>query len=223
MDEPCKVVIAHSDPVITRALELACTGRGFEVMATTEAPESVIGQAEGCGPGVLVWGEALGPLPMGAALDRLDRSGMRVIVLVSDCSPARVAALLQPPVCGLFSSDSALSHVTCGVAAVAKGLIVLDRTVAGALNDAWHTDGAGSASARGSLTPREYDVLTAMAAGLATKAIAIRLGMASKTVENHKIRVFQKLGARNQAHAVTIALAGGVLPSADSTGEVDES
>jgi len=53
--------------------------------------------------------------------------------------------------------------------------------------------------------------LTAIVDGLAAKAIARRLGMAVKTVENHKIRIFEKLGARTQAHAVAIAVGHGLV------------
>ena len=63
-------------------------------------------------------------------------------------------------------------------------------------------------------------VLTAMAEGLATKAIALRLDVAVKTVENHKARVFGKLGARNHAHAVTLAIEQGLLsPPSQLVGE----
>jgi DNA-binding NarL/FixJ family response regulator len=69
----------------------------------------------------------------------------------------------------------------------------------------WRTS-RGSGSQRASLTPREREVLMALAKGLTTKAIARRLGVAMKTVESHKIRLFSKLGARTQAHAVSIAI-----------------
>jgi len=62
-----------------------------------------------------------------------------------------------------------------------------------------------------SLTVREHDVLTAMADGLPAKSIARRLGMAVKTVENHKIRIYDKLGVRTQAHAVSLAISQGLL------------
>jgi DNA-binding CsgD family transcriptional regulator len=62
-----------------------------------------------------------------------------------------------------------------------------------------------------SLTVREHDVLVAMADGLPAKSIARRLGMAVKTVENHKIRIYDKLGVRTQAHAVAVAIGQGLL------------
>ena len=53
-----------------------------------------------------------------------------------------------------------------------------------------------------------------MADGLATKAIATKLGVALKTVENHKIRIFDKLGVRTQAEAVSLAIGHSLLAGA---------
>ncbi len=52
------------------------------------------------------------------------------------------------------------------------------------------------------LTLREMEVLNAMADGLSTKATARLLGVAVKTVENHKTRVFAKLGVHSQAQLI---------------------
>ncbi len=56
------------------------------------------------------------------------------------------------------------------------------------------------------LTTRELEVLDAMADGMSTKAVAHHLGIAVKTVENHKTRIFDKLGVRTQSEAVVVAL-----------------
>jgi DNA-binding CsgD family transcriptional regulator len=60
----------------------------------------------------------------------------------------------------------------------------------------------GSLAAREKLTMREMEVLNAMADGLSTKAAARLLGVAPKTVESHRTRVFAKLGVRSQAQLV---------------------
>jgi len=49
---------------------------------------------------------------------------------------------------------------------------------------------------------REMEVFNAMADGLSTKAAARLLGVAVKTVESHRTRVFAKLGVRSQAQLV---------------------
>ncbi len=43
------------------------------------------------------------------------------------------------------------------------------------------------------LTLRERDVFDALAAGLATKEIAVRIGLSTRTIDGYRSRVMQKL------------------------------
>jgi DNA-binding NarL/FixJ family response regulator len=61
------------------------------------------------------------------------------------------------------------------------------------------------------LTPREIEVLTLVAKGLANKEIADRLGTASGTVKMHIQNILTKLDASDRTHAVTIALQRGII------------
>ncbi len=56
------------------------------------------------------------------------------------------------------------------------------------------------------LTPREVEVLTALAAGLGNKAVARRLGISPHTVKFHIESLFRKLGAATRAEAVAKGL-----------------
>jgi len=58
------------------------------------------------------------------------------------------------------------------------------------------------------LTPREREVLDAVAQGLHAKEIAAALRISPRTVEVHKTRIMEKLGARNVAELVRFSLAG---------------
>ena len=64
------------------------------------------------------------------------------------------------------------------------------------------------------LSARESSVLQAVSAGATSKETGVRLGISTRTVENHKRRIFLKLGARNQAQAVAVAARAGMLPLA---------
>lgn len=59
------------------------------------------------------------------------------------------------------------------------------------------------------LTDREREVLQLVARGLHAKEIARELGISPRTVEVHKARVMDKLGARNVAELVRLAVATG--------------
>jgi DNA-binding NarL/FixJ family response regulator len=63
----------------------------------------------------------------------------------------------------------------------------------------------------GSLTPREIDVLELIGAGWSSRQISEKLSITHKTVENHKQRIFGKLGVQNQAHAVAVAIRQGLI------------
>jgi DNA-binding NarL/FixJ family response regulator len=61
------------------------------------------------------------------------------------------------------------------------------------------------------LTPREIEVLSFVAKGMANKEIAHQLGTASGTIKMHVQNILAKLNASDRTHAVTIALERGIL------------
>ncbi|KFN51595.1 hypothetical protein N790_04680 [Arenimonas malthae CC-JY-1] len=63
----------------------------------------------------------------------------------------------------------------------------------------------------GSLTPREREVFHLLVEGLSTKEIARRLGISTKTAENHRARVLAKLEARNTADVIRYAARRGLM------------
>ena len=62
------------------------------------------------------------------------------------------------------------------------------------------------------LTPRELDILEAMAAGLSNKEMAERLFVSENTVKTHAARLFSKLSARRRTQAVQLAKEAGLIP-----------
>lgn len=60
-----------------------------------------------------------------------------------------------------------------------------------------------------SLTPREREVLNEIAGGASNKEAGRRLGISPRTVEVHRARIMEKIGARNAADLVRIVLGGG--------------
>ncbi len=57
-----------------------------------------------------------------------------------------------------------------------------------------------------SLTPRERQVMDFIVEGSANKVIAIDLGLSERTVEIHRAKVMEKMGARSVAHLVRLHL-----------------
>jgi FixJ family two-component response regulator len=56
------------------------------------------------------------------------------------------------------------------------------------------------------LTPREREVLSAVAQGMNSRAIGARLEISPRTVEIHRANMMHKIGARNAADAVRLLI-----------------
>lgn len=62
------------------------------------------------------------------------------------------------------------------------------------------------------ITPRELEILQAMAAGLSNKEIADKLFVSENTVKTHAGSVFEKLAAKRRTQAVQLAKAARLIP-----------
>ena len=63
------------------------------------------------------------------------------------------------------------------------------------------------------LTLREREVLSLVAAGYTNVEIAARLGISSRTVETHRANLMRKLGLRSLAELIRFALHRGISSS----------
>lgn len=62
------------------------------------------------------------------------------------------------------------------------------------------------------ITPRELEILEAIAAGLSNREIAAKLFVSENTVKTHSSRLFEKLSAKRRTQAVQIAKEAGLIP-----------
>jgi DNA-binding CsgD family transcriptional regulator len=62
------------------------------------------------------------------------------------------------------------------------------------------------------ITPRELEILEAMAAGMSNREIAERLFVSENTVKTHAARLFEKLSAKRRTQAVQRAKEAGLIP-----------
>jgi DNA-binding NarL/FixJ family response regulator len=73
----------------------------------------------------------------------------------------------------------------------------------------FHSESLGGNSSR--LTPRELEVLQLVAESRSSKDIASRLGLAPKTVENHRAKVMEKLNLHSVAALTRFAVTQGIV------------
>jgi two-component system response regulator FixJ len=68
------------------------------------------------------------------------------------------------------------------------------------------------------LSNRQRQVLAGIVRGYPNKIIAWELGLSVRTVEAYRAQLFERLGARNAADAVRLALASGLIDGATCDG-----
>lgn len=106
----------------------------------------------------------------------------------------------DPEAEGLLPESAGAAEIDAALHAVAQGLIVRSPGTRVSTFSA-----VQDAEARTLLTPRETQILDAIADGLTNKAIARRLGISLHTVKFHVESVFRKLGASTRTEAVARA------------------
>jgi two-component system, NarL family, nitrate/nitrite response regulator NarL len=148
------------------------------------------------------------------------RRAARPVVLVSEShldADEHLTAVLRGAD-AIVHTDASPVELAQAVAAVRRGETILDPSIARRLAAAARS-GIVTAQAELRLTPRELSILQSVERGESVKQTARSLGIAMKTVENLQSRMFRKLGARNRAHAVTIAHRLGLLDTVEATAE----
>lgn len=130
-----------------------------------------------------------------------------LILTVQDDAPT-IFGLLECGALGYVLKDEALETLAHAVRAAAKGESWLSPAIAsqvvkravGQANErlqAWPHD---------DLTPSELQVLALLSQGLDNAAIAARLVVAKRTVQNHVSNIYGKLGVNSRAEAILYAI-----------------
>ena len=63
----------------------------------------------------------------------------------------------------------------------------------------------------GTLSARELEIFTHLAEGCSAAEIAVKLSRSSKTINNHRTRILQKMGLKNATELVRLALQSGLV------------
>jgi DNA-binding NarL/FixJ family response regulator len=126
----------------------------------------------------------------------------RIIALTSFDGDQDIYRALEAGVRGYLLKESVHSQITSAIRTVQAGKRLMPPEVAERLTEYFP---------QVALTPREVEVLTLVAKGLANKQIAARLGTAGGTVKVHVQNILAKLDAADRTHAVTIALQRGII------------
>jgi len=137
----------------------------------------------------------------------------RVLILTTFDLDEYVYEALRAGASGFLLKDVTADRLVEAVRMVAEGSMLLGPTVTRRLVEDFTTRRSSPTPARGlaDLTPRELEILGAVARGLSNAEIAAELWIAEPTVKSHVSEALRKLGCRDRVQLVIAAYESGIV------------
>jgi len=200
------IAIYSADPSRRRSLEQLLRQKpGVTVIGVAEDSSAVLKLLHENNVDAVL---ADGP-PREQLVDWLAHGRSAFLVLVDSAEEGESLDVLYTGASAILPRSAGNDEIVAAIEAVTNGLAVLPRDVLATLlhgpsmGDESPLNGIDSMKSR--LTPRELDVLAAMADGASNKAIARRLGISFHTAKFHVAAILAKLDADSRTEAVTRA------------------
>ncbi|MDX6250971.1 MAG: hypothetical protein QOF10_4331 [Kribbellaceae bacterium] len=134
----------------------------------------------------------------------------KVLVLTTYDTDTDILHAVEAGATGYLLKDTPHAELLDGIRAASRGETVLAPPVAARLMSRLRTPAAPAAVQP---SPRELEVLAAVARGLSNAEIGRELFIGEATVKTHLQRLFTKLDVDDRTRAVTVAIERGLLPS----------
>jgi NarL family two-component system response regulator LiaR len=128
---------------------------------------------------------------------------LRVVAITASVDEARMVGVLRAGALGYVRKDAEPEVLLAAVRAVSAGRTYLDPQASHSMVSLGGNEDA--------LSPRELEVLRALATGQSNKEIARTLVVSEETVKTHVGHILAKLRVENRAQAIVTGLKRGVL------------
>jgi two-component system, NarL family, response regulator len=201
-----RVLVADDHAVVRMGLvSLIHSEPGLEVVGEAEDGRQALEMFRQLRPDLLL-ADLRMPVMDGVAMTQAlcrEWPAARVIILSSYEGDEEIYRALEAGARGyLLKRDTLGDEMLRAIHAVHGGQHYIPPTVAATLAERLHRSG---------LTPRELEVLKAIANGMSNKRIADLLAIAEGTVKIHVTNILGKLGVSDRTEAVTAAIRRGIL------------
>jgi len=223
--ESLRVLVADDQKVVRDGLTLLLGMLpGVEVIGTAVDGADAVRQAAATGPDVVLMDLSM---PNGGGVQATreilrQQPRVRVVVLTAYSDDDSVFAALQAGARGFLTKNASAGEILRALSSVRAGDAQLDPSVQRRLVEAvlsgepLGTSGAQAEAASppdpalDGLTPREIEVLAAIAAGLSNAELAARFRISGATVKSHINHLLAKTGTRDRGQLVGYAFRHGL-------------
>jgi len=126
----------------------------------------------------------------------------RVLIITGHQNRVALSALIDAGVEGLMPKTAPLERILAALRDVANG---------GSFIDPFFADQLVRSKELPSLSPREGEVLRAIARGQSNAEAALSLGLSPKTIDGHRTNLMRKLDVHGTARLILVAVRKGLL------------
>ena len=219
-----RVLIDDDDPLTRSALHTILTlDDEIKIVAEAADGDQAILEAARTRPDVILMDIRMPGIDgLEAARQILDahRPRPRIIMLTTFDLDEYVYAALSAGASGFLLKDTAPERLAAAVRLVADGDALLAPTITRRLVERYAAPASDEPGGKlADLTPREFDVLKLIAAGLSNQEIAQKLYLSEATVKTHVSRILGKLDLRDRVQAVVLAYERALVRPGDILGE----
>ncbi|MGE7387833.1 response regulator [Streptomyces sp. NPDC004126] len=221
MTETPRVVIVDDQALVRTGFRMILAADGIDVVGEAPDGDEAVAVVRRTRPDVVLMDVRMPGTDGLEATRRILRGegpAPRIVILTTYDLDRYVYAALTAGASGFLLKDVTPEHLAAAVRLVRAGDALLAPAITRRLVERFATaDERASTLHRdlSALTPRELEVLEALARGLSNAELAVRFGVSEATVKTHVARVLGKLGLRDRAQAVIAAYETGlVTPSA---------
>jgi len=216
--EPVRVVIADDQALVRSGFRLILAADGIDVVAeAADGTEAIVAVRDTRPDLVLMDIRMPGMDGLEATRRVLAENGdhaPRIIILTTFDLDRYVYDALAAGASGFLLKDVTPEHLVAAVRLVRSGDALLAPAITRRLVERYATREVPASAVHpelSALTPRELEVLRALARGLSNAELAASLYLSEATVKTHVARILFKLGLRDRAQAVVAAYESGLI------------
>lgn len=207
-----RVLLADDHRLVAEGLKSILCAE-FDVAGVVEDGRAMIAAAKELRPDVIVSDITMPDLNGIEALEELKKHdpNVRVIFLTMHRNVAYAQRALQAGACGFVLKHAASDELIMAVRAALEGRLFITPLLAAELLDAAGRGTQQATDQLASLTLRQREILRLLADGLSAKQIAAKLNISHRTVEFHKYRMMESLGAKSGSDLIHFAIKHGLV------------